>query len=209
MILNGYILETHVLTTFEAHAAPTTTFKHSFRKHPWPFTKRELPYTKLCFEIEYGRVINPVQSYKSGHCVNFLLWIALRFLCPDPSPIPYFIPRHLLSIMLKKTPPNLSPFFQSCPKIFLTCTVRMIYRKYLSEHIIPLPTTPQWLSIILRIKVSLSSRKYKDLQNCSSTCSPSSSLIFFTSELTTPLYLCIESSSLRHNVNRFHASLLC
>ena len=39
--------------------------------------------------------------------------------------------------------------------------------------------------------------------------SPSSSLIFFTSELTTPLYLCNESSSLRHNVNRFHASLLC
>ena len=126
-----------------------------------------------------------------------------------PFTNPLFHPSSSLVYNVEKMPPNMSPFFQSCPKIFLTCTVRMIYRKYLSEHIILLPTTPQWLSIILRIKVSLSSRKYKDLQNCSSTCSPSSSLIFFTSELTTPLYLCIESSSLRHNVNRFHASLLC
>ena len=102
MILNGYILETHVLITFEAHAAQTTSFRHWFRKHPWPFTKRELPFTRLCFEIEYGRVVNPVQSYKSGHVVHFLLWTALRFLCPDPSPTPYFIPSHLLSIMLKK-----------------------------------------------------------------------------------------------------------
>lgn len=102
MILNGYILETHVLITFEAHAAQTTSFRHWFRKHPWPFTKRGLPFSKLCFETEYGSVINPVQSYKSGHVVHFLLWIALRFLCPDPSPTPYFIPRHLLSITLKK-----------------------------------------------------------------------------------------------------------
>lgn len=68
MILNGYTLETHVLTTFEP-MLPKQPHSALIQKTPLTFhEEREFPYTTLCFEIEYGRVINPVRSYKSGHC---------------------------------------------------------------------------------------------------------------------------------------------
>lgn len=105
---------------------------------------------QLGFEIECGRVIKPVQSYKSAHSADFLLWRVLRFLSPDPLPIPYINFSHLL-YNIEKEPPNWSLYFLPCPIFFLTCTVRMIYIKYLSEHFISLLTTQQWLPIILKI----------------------------------------------------------
>lgn len=60
----------------------------------------------------------------------------------------------------------------------------MIYIKHLPEHIIVLLTPQQWLSIILRIKVSLPVGETKTTRITPVPASPSSSLVFFTSDST-------------------------
>lgn len=154
------------------------------RKLPRPFTKRELLYAELCFEMECGRVIKPVQSYKSACSVDFPLWTVLKSISPDYPPIPYFNPQAFLVYNVEKKPPNTSPCFQSChPNFFLTHTARMIYIKHLSEHIIALLTTQQWLSIFLRIKVSLLVGETETSRISPVPASLYSSLVFFTSDL--------------------------
>lgn len=85
----------------------------------------------------------------------------------------------------------------------------MIYIKYLCEHVIPLLTTQQWLSIILRIKVSLPSKRYKDLQNWSKACLSILAINLLHLRRDTPVYFFIDSSSLGYSAIRFLASLLC
>lgn len=103
---------------FWAHATQTTTFKHWFRKHPWPFMKREFPYTTLCFEIEYGRVINPVQSYKSGHC-EFSIVNSSQIFVSRPFTNPLFHLSSSLVYNVEKMPPNCLPFSSLVLKFFL------------------------------------------------------------------------------------------
>lgn len=86
--------------------------------------------------------------------------------------------------MLKKSLLTGLPALSSYPKIFLTHTVRMIYIKHLPEHIIALLTPQQWLSIILRIKVSLPVGETKTSRIIPVPGSPSSSLLFFISDST-------------------------
>ena len=78
----------------------------------------------------------------------------------------------------------------------------MIYIKHLPEHIIALLTPQQWLSIILRIKVSLPVGETY-LQNYSSTCLSILIISLLHLRLDTPAYLFINSISLGYDAVDF------
>lgn len=135
LILNGYTLETHVLILLSP-CYPNNHIQALIQKTPLTFHEERVSLHHTLLWNRIWQSYKPSSVYKSGHCefsiVNSSIFVS------DPSPIPYFISRHLLSIMLKKCLLTVS-FFQSCPKIFLLAQSKMIYRKYLSEHIIPAP----------------------------------------------------------------------
>lgn len=129
--------------------------RHRFRKLPWPSTKRGRPDAKLCFEIGCGRVRKPVWSYKSVHAGFFHCGLFSNVYLQTIYHSATSVPSHPLSIMLKKGLPTGLPALSCDPKIFLTHTVGMTPIRHLPERIISLPTPQQWLSFILRLKVSL------------------------------------------------------